>query len=120
MKNIKLILGVSLLAVAMVCVAFAQLDPGTRIYLYENGERVGEVYVPERDAGQATYVEHWVLYPNYRYPGPLFISALQIVPSPTENPHDTQPIFFRNVPFAKDSKYIRVTAEESKSLPVVR
>ena len=81
--------------------ARAQIDP-QRIYFYENGIRVGEVYVPDRAPGQAEYLEHWVLYPNYLYPGPRFIGALQIVPS-SEKPYASESEFFRTVPFAKGS-----------------
>jgi hypothetical protein len=98
----------------------AQLDPDVRIYLYENGIRVGEVFVPERVEGQTQYVEHWVLYPNYMYPGPRYIGALQVVPSMTEKPYDSEADFFSRVPFEKGSKYVRVTAQEYNYLPVGR
>ena len=100
--------------------AKAQLDVGSRFYLYENGVRVGEIYVPDRAEGQSEYLEHWVLYPNYMYPGPRFIGALQIVPSPTEKPYASESDFFRNVPFAPGSKYIRVLAQEYSYLPATR
>src|SRR5215813_1200922 len=124
MKNIRLLL-LSLLLAASLFTIFsvpgeAQIDPSNRIYLFENGIRVGEVYVPERAEGQTEYVEHWVLYPNYLYPGPRFIGTLQIVPTPSEQPYEGETDFFKRVPFEKGSKYIRVTAQESATLPVVR
>jgi len=97
--------------------AKAQIDVGSRIYLYENGVRVGEVFVPDRAPGQTEYAEDWVLYPNYMYPGPRFIGALQIVPSPTEKPYASEQDFFQRVPFAAGSKYVRVLAQESAYLP---
>jgi len=111
------------LALALITAAIlaptakAQLDAGNRIYLYENGVRVGEVYVPYRAPGQTQYVEDWVLYPNYMYPGPRFIGTLQIVPSPTEQPYASEQDFFQRVPFTTGSKYIRVLAQESNYLP---
>ena len=100
--------------------AKAQIGPDVKVYLYENGVRVGEIYVPDRAADQSQYLEHWVLYPNYMYPGPKFIGALEIVPSPTEPPYASEQDFFRRVPFGPGYKYIRVTAQESTSLPTGR
>jgi len=108
------------LAGIMPPVAKAQLDPGDKFYLYENGMRVGEVYVPDRAQGQTEYLEHWVLYPGYMYPGPRFIGTLQIVPSPMEKPYASESDFFQRVPFAAGSKYIRVLAQEYPYLPVTR
>jgi hypothetical protein len=123
-KTIKFLFPAVMLALVLAGllpqVAKAQLDPGLRIYLYENGVRVGEVYVPDRVAGQTQYVEDWVLYPNYLYPGPRFIGALQIVPSPSELPYASESDFFHKVPFAAGSKFIRVSAQEYSSLPVAR
>lgn len=109
-----------MIAAVLPPTAKAQIDGGNRIYLYENGVRVGEIYVPDRVEGQTEYVEHWVLYPKYLYPGPQFIGALQIVASPTEQPYASEADFLRRVPFEKGSKYIRVTAQESSYLPVAR
>jgi hypothetical protein len=100
--------------------AKAQVNPGLRYYLYENGIRAGEIYFPDRAPSQTNYVEDWVLYPNYLYPGPQFIGPLQIVPTPSEAPYASESDFFQKVPFEKGSKYIRVTAEEHTSLPVAR
>jgi hypothetical protein len=123
-KMMKFLLPAAMLTLALAGIfthgAKAQVDPGTRLYLYENGVRVGEIYVPERAAGAIEYVEDWVLYPNYLYPGPQFIGALQIVSSPTERPYASETDFFQRVPFAAGSKYIRVFAQESNSLPVPR
>jgi hypothetical protein len=106
-------------------VAQAQLDPGARLYLIERGSSgidhtVGEVYVHDRTPDQTQYVEDWVLYPNYQYPGPQFMGMLNITPSPMERPYASQSDFFRNVPFSAKSKYVRVTAQEFTSLPVAR
>ncbi len=101
-------------------VAKAQLDPGDRFYAYENGIRVAEIHVLDRPPDATQYVEDWVLYPNYLYPGPRFIGALQIIPSPTERPYASESDFLRNVPFPHGSKLVRVSAQEFTSLPVGR
>jgi hypothetical protein len=120
-KTMKFLLPAAMLTLGLASLfihtAKAQLDPGLRTYLYENGIRVGEVYVPDRAAGATEYVEDWVLYPNYLYPGPQFIGALQIVPSSSERPYASETDFFQRVPFAPGSKYIRVLAQEYTSLP---
>jgi hypothetical protein len=85
--------------------------------LYEGDSRVGEVFVPQRDPAETRYVEHWVLYPNYRYPGPRYLGALRVVVSTSEAPYASEDDFFRNVPFAKGSKYVRVNCQESPALP---
>ena len=106
-------------------VAQAQLDPGARMYVFEKApsgidHAVAEIYVHDRAPDQTQYVEDWVLYPDYQYPGPQFIGMLNITPSPMERPYASQSDFFQNVPFKAKSKYIRVTAQEFTSLPVVR
>jgi hypothetical protein len=124
MKAFRIILPAAALA-GLLCSTFAgvgraQIDPGGRIYLYENGIRSGEVYVPDRVAGQTQYTEHWVPYPNYLHPGPKFLGPMQVVPVTTEKPYASDAEFFKNVPFVKGSKYVRVDAEEFTSLPVAR
>src|SRR5262249_1834421 len=37
---------------------------GTVLVVYDAGEEVGRVY---RDAAGSSYIEHWVLFPNYRF-----------------------------------------------------
>ena len=103
----------------------AQIDPDVKIYLVEKAatgedQRVGEIYVHDREPGQTQYVEDWVLYPGYQYPGPSYLGILNITPSPMERPYASQADYFQNVPFAKGSKYIRVTAQEFTFLPVTR
>ena len=78
------------------------------------------VYVVDRAPNQTVYEEDWVLYPNYQYPGPRFMGMMSVVPSPMEQPYASQSDFFRTVPFAAGSKFVRVTAEEFTSLPKSR
>jgi hypothetical protein len=118
-KTMKFLLPAMMFAIVLAGVlshvAKAQLDPGERLYLYENNVRVGEVYVLDRPPDATQYVEDWVLYPNYLYPGPRFMAGLQIVASPTEKPYASESDFFANVPFAAGSKYVRVSAQEYTS-----
>ena len=105
--------------------AQAQLDPGVRYRVLEKGptgieDKAGEVYVVDRAPNQTVYEEDWVLYPNYQYPGPRFMGMMSVVPSPMEQPYASQSDFFRTVPFAAGSKFVRVTAEEFTSLPKSR
>ena len=62
MTNDKLVAGTILLCVCFSGLALAQIDPGYKVHLYENGSLVGEVFVPERATGQLEYTEHWILY----------------------------------------------------------
>jgi len=120
-KTMKYLLpALMILAGLSLHVAKGQIDPGDRIYLIENGARMGEVYVPDRAPGETKYVEDWVLYPKYRYPGPSFLGILNVAVSTSERPYSSPADFFQNVPFAAGSKYVRVTAEEFTSLPVAR
>ena len=113
----KIAIVVSAAALVLAGAAWAQVDSGNKIGLYENGTKVGEVFVPERSPGQTRYMEHWVLSPNYQYPGPKFIGALEIVPSVTERPYADEADFFANAPWTAGSKYVRITSEEFTSLP---
>ena len=98
-------------------IARAQLDPGIKYHLYENGVFVGEIYVPEREPQSPSYTEHWVLYPNYQYPGPRFIGPLLVAPMPSMRPYESDAEFFRTAPFPAGSKYVEVQAVESDFLP---
>ena len=109
------------LALMFSGLALAQLDPGFKnfFFLYENGARVGEVFVPERGIGQTSYKEHWVLYGNYQYPGLKYIGQLLIAPIPSSTtPYAGEADFFRQASFPAGSKYVEVTAEEFNTLPV--
>ena len=123
-KKMKFLFAAMMFAIVLAGVlshvAEAQLDPGVKYYVYENGVRVAEIHVIDRPPDATQYVEDWVLYPNYLYPGPRFIGALQIIPSQTERPYASESDFLHNVPFTHGSKLVRVTAQEFTSLPVAR
>ena len=121
MRKLALICCVGILLAVVTRVAVAQLDVGSRIYLIENGEKVGEVYVPPRSSTQSQYEEHWVLYPGYRYPGPLNLQQLIIKAEPSERPYANLQEFLTRVPWTEgSSKYIRITATESSKLAPIR
>lgn len=112
------------LLLVIVAVCSAQLDPhgpnlGASFDLYEAGNKVGEIYVPGREPGVSHYLEHWVLFPNYVYPGPRNLTTLQIIPKAT-SPYMDEADFFRRVAFGRGSRYVRVTADEFTQLPAVQ
>lgn len=108
-----------LLATLAVGQASAQLDytpPDQQILLYESGYLVGQIYVPERDPNARRYLEHWVLFPNYHYPGRRFINSLLVAPVQGSG-YSNEAEFFEKVEFPERSKYIEVTVEEFDALP---
>jgi hypothetical protein len=98
-------------------VGWAQIDPSTKHRLYENGTLVGEVFVTPRAPTDRRYTEHWILYPNYQYPGPRFVGELQVTPIPSVAPYADEEEFFRTAPFPDGSKYVLVQVEEFDRLP---
>ena len=117
MINRTLIAGAVVMVLTVAGTALAQLDPGIKFHLFENGIPVGEVYVPERAPSATSYVEHWVLYPGYRYPGPNFVGELLVAPIPSVRPYASDAEFFRRAPFPEGSTYIEVRADEYDVLP---
>lgn len=118
----------------------AQVDPGFKVYLYQDGVRVGEVFVepgraPVLEPRQTTvYREYWVLYPGYQYAGPparrnptagppahgpgaagspYRLRDLVIKAEPVEIPYADLADFQRRVPFGRRYKYLEITATES-------
>lgn len=122
MKRCKLILAVLALMGVLASLGLAQLNPDTRsLLLYESGLRVGEIYVPERAPAATHYLEHWVLYKNYLYPGPNFIGELLVSPlaggTSEQNVYRDEADFFRRATFPAGSKYVKVTVDEFTSIP---
>jgi len=105
---------VAVLVALTAGVVSAQMTPDTKIMLFENGQPVGEVFVPER-ATNAAYTEHWVLYPNYQYPGPMFVGELLVAPIPSQLPRTSVEELFRAAPLG--SKHVRVDVQEFDLMP---
>lgn len=113
MKVRTLLAGAFLLLTLATLPTRAQLDPTLRIYLIQNGVRVGEVFVPARDFKATKYMEHWVLYPGYSYISGGGRQNLKIQATNEEPAYRDLDDFYARVPFAEGSKYIQITAEES-------
>ena len=105
-------------SLAFAGAAWGQVDSGVKYHLYESGRLVGEVFVeaapPERDAAPP---EHWIVYPEYQYPGLRYIGELMVTPVPSLEPYDDLEDFVRNASFPAGSKYIRMDVETFTSLP---
>jgi hypothetical protein len=114
-------LSVSALVAAAAATAFmaarpaqAQLDPGLRVYdIYEDDQRVGQVYREGTDP--STYVEHWVMFPNYVYPSPVNGVRLLIVPGNDE--YRSAGDFLARVPFERGARYARAAIVDSERIP---
>lgn len=93
----------------------AQLDPGN-FCIVQDEVQVGEIFTPVRNPGAPQYVEHWVLYPGYRYPSRE--NRLKVTVQPcAHTTYSSEQDFFARVPFATGSRYVRVDARESTTLP---
>jgi hypothetical protein len=112
-----------LLLLVGALLSFGQLDPGMKagsaFDIWQAGNKVGEIYIPARQPGVSHYDEHWVLFPDYVYPGPKNLEPVRIVPLAV-SPYASQEDFFRRVPFKRGSKYIRVTADEYDQMPAAQ
>ena len=113
MRKLVMLAAFVMLSAVMSRSAGAQMDTGGRIYLLQDGMRVGEVFVPVRATGAVSYEEHWVLYSKYKYPGPQELRGLVIKAEPSEVPYADTNDFFRRVPWSNKSRYIHITATES-------
>lgn len=101
--------------------AFAQADPGDgRAHdVFQNGIKVGEIFIPMRPKEAQEYLEHWILYPGYIYPGSYHPEASFTVKLGKVN-YASAGDFFSRAPFPEGSRYIRVHSAESFSLPGVK
>ncbi|MFH0176609.1 hypothetical protein ACIA6D_30490 [Streptomyces cacaoi] len=97
--------------------AHAQLDPDGKAFdIFQNNVKVGEIFVPERSQGDTDYLENWVLFPKYQYPGPQHPGLATVIKAGTTE-YKSQSDFFENVPFKPGSKYVAVDSHESSGLP---
>lgn len=93
----------------------AQLDPGTSVGIFQNGIKTGEIYVPYYTPQSINYIEHWVLFNNYVYPGkdPSLMTTLQMARRGYENEAD----FFARVPWGSGFRYVRVYCTDTDQMP---
>ena len=102
-------------ALSLVLPAYAQLDPGSYV-VRQNGIQVGVIFVAPRYPEAIQYVEHWVLYDNYVYPG----KDASLVTSFTtfkQASYRSEADFFARVPWGKGFRYIRVDSTDTDRLP---
>ena len=116
----------SLMAITLVALAVAktsaispraQLDPTGGYEILQNGIRVGEIYVPERDPGTTQYVEHWVLYNSYVYPSknqPELKTEIRVA---QKSSYESEADFFARVPFGPGFRYVRADCTDIDRLP---
>jgi hypothetical protein len=95
--------------------ARAQLDPtgGFVFDLYENGERVGQVYREGENPNE--YVEHWVMFPRYVYPSSVNGVRLLVVPGADQ--YRSAGDFLARVPFEQGSRYARAAIFDAERIP---
>jgi hypothetical protein len=114
--------GVALLVIVLSTFALspakpsrAQLDPIGGYEILQKGIKVGEIYVPKRDLGAIKYVEHWVLFANYVYPGRNadLLTTIGIGP----NSYESEADFFARVSWGPGFRYVRVDCTDTDRLP---
>ena len=84
--------------------------------IFQRGRLVGIIYVPAREEGAVHYVEHWVLFDNYVYPGRDPHLRTTIALSRYRN-YETEEEFFRRVPWGPGYRYVRVDSTDTETLP---
>lgn len=101
-------------ALALAKSAPAQIDPGF-FEVFQNGVKVGEICVPARDVEAVNYVEHWVLFNNYVYPGrdPELVTTIKVARRGYANEAD----FFARAPWGPGFRYVRVDSTDTDRLP---
>ncbi len=102
----------SLILLLSPSISRAQMEVGV-MGVYQNGKEVGRIYVPPRNAKDNTYVEHWVLYPGYLYPGkkrPGFETLIV----PLHESFSSLSAFKNSLVLEPGSRIIEVLSHESK------
>ena len=84
------------------------------LIVYDGDTLVGQVY---RDFAGPRYLEHWVLFPNYRFdqgggPG----RSVEIVAEPGRGYRSVKD-FLARVPFPAGSRYVVAACQEYDRLP---
>ena len=104
----------ALFALAFPLPAAAQLDPGNHD-VFQDGRKVGEIYVPAREPGATHYVEHWVLFSDYVYPNRQLSVVTTIKASRTH--YGSEAEFFARVAWGPGFRYVRVESYDTDQLP---
>lgn len=104
------------IARASVITPHAQLVPQCFDVL-QNGIKVGEVYVPERDPKATQYVEHWVLFNSYVYPSKDQSDWTMEIRVAQRSNYESEADFFARVPWGPGFRYVRADCAESDRLP---
>lgn len=104
-----------LAALSFITPAFAQLDYDT-YDIYQGGNLVGTIYVPERGPDTSVYAEYWVMSDRYVYPNEKNPVQTNIVSS-TGYHYTSLTDFLAKVPFGDGYHYVTVTAYDRTSLP---
>ena len=94
--------------------AEAQVNPGFH-RLFQKGVEVGVIFAPSRSSS-ARYVEHWILYKGYVYPGQEGAAAVEIRPD-GQVTYSSEADFFKRTRWEPGFRYVRVDASESTTLP---
>jgi hypothetical protein len=113
-RRFALALVLVVLAFGFALPASAQLDPGN-FEIRQNGRKVGEIFVPARAAEATSYVEHWVLFDGYVYPGEDSPATVRIKDSARR--YASEADFFARVRWEQGFRYVRIDVTESDRLP---
>jgi hypothetical protein len=92
----------------------AQLKPGSAYVLDKQGNIVGMVYIPEKK-DLKNYVEHWILFPDYVYPGDKNFDATLTVELTRDFKYDNLADFIDDNFCEKGCRYIEVKSVEYHS-----
>jgi hypothetical protein len=115
-RRVLAALCVFLVSLCLSIPAFAQLDYDT-YDIYQGGNIVGVIYVPERGPDTGVYNEYWVMSNRYVYPSERTKVTTQIVPS-TGYHYTSLTDFLTKVPWGEGFHYVTVVAFDRMTLPV--
>ena len=108
-----------LVTLTLAIPAQAQIDPGIHDIFQTDGfghtVKAGEIYVPQREPGATTYVEHWVLFDNYVYPSAE--NPIVTIIRPSQRKFVSEEDFFARVAWGAGFRYVRVDCLDSERLP---
>jgi hypothetical protein len=85
--------------------------------IFQKGIQVGEIYAPGNDPKATQYVEHWVLYDNYVYPGPAHPELATTIKAAPESDYENEADFFARVKWGPGFRYVRVDCIDTDKLP---